>query len=115
MQHGIHGQVVLAVTLNRGGRAPDAEAVLRKLLGLPIEVDTGAVAMGLSSQGEVRALLDASLGLVRMSPSTRCDLWNELVQAPRAQGRYVEAVEMERRRDHEMERRRDKESGSTQA
>lgn len=82
---------LLARSLGRAGRARDAEVLLRKLLGLPIEIDTNAFALGLSSREVLLAFLNAPRVALMMVPELRRELWESLVQALRAQGRHQEA------------------------
>lgn len=88
----------IALSLNHVGRARDAEVVIRKALGLPLEIDVDTFALGLSSRSALLSIL-AIPRSPQMDPRTRRELWNELVRALRAQGRHVEANAMELRRD----------------
>jgi tetratricopeptide (TPR) repeat protein len=92
----------LALSLNRAGRARDAEVVIRKILGFPLEVDTNTFGLGLSSRSALLAIFSMP-GSPSMDPRTRRELWSELVRALRAQGRHVEATAMEQRRGRNRE------------
>jgi tetratricopeptide (TPR) repeat protein len=89
---------MLARALRHAGRAGDAEMILRRLLNLPLKFDATRVALGLSSKIAVLSFLSAPHGL-NIAPRQRRELWGDLVQALRAQGRHLEADDMERRRD----------------
>jgi tetratricopeptide (TPR) repeat protein len=93
---------LLARALGRTGRARDAEVILRKILDLPVEVDTTSVALGLSSREVVLSFLSSRLAKVFMPPTQRREIWNDLIHALRAQGRHLEADAMEQRRDEDL-------------
>ena len=92
---------LLARSLGLAGRFRDAEVILRKILDLPIEFDTNAFALGLSSREVLLSFLSSPLENVFIPPPQRRGLWNHLVHALRAQGRHLEADAMERRRDED--------------
>jgi tetratricopeptide (TPR) repeat protein len=92
---------LLARLLGRAGRARDAEVMLRKLLDQPVEYDIDTTGLGLSSRDIVLSFLGSPSSKVFMPPAERRKLWDELVQVLRAQGRYLEADAMKRRRDEE--------------
>lgn len=91
----------LATTLRRTGRAADAEVLLRRLLGLPIEGDLESRFLGFTSRNSLLAFV-RDTGAIEFDTQDRKDLWNELALALRAQGRHLEAAEVEAQRDRDL-------------
>ncbi|HVK71219.1 MAG TPA: hypothetical protein VM694_42470, partial [Polyangium sp.] len=91
----------LAITLHRSGRAADAEVLLRRLLGLPVEGDLDTRFLGLTSREALLAFVQDTKGVVP-HPQDRQELWTELALALRAQGRHLEAAEIEAQRDLDL-------------
>ncbi|MRG94918.1 hypothetical protein [Polyangium spumosum] len=91
----------LATTLNRSGRATDAEVLLRKLLTLPVEADLESRFLGLKAREAVLAFV-RDTEAIELDPQTRKALWTELALALRSQGRHLEAAEVEAQRDQEL-------------
>ncbi|MDC3954669.1 tetratricopeptide repeat protein [Polyangium jinanense] len=100
---GGHRIPLVAIALNRSGRAADAEVLLRKLLALPVEVDLDARFLGLVSRDALVAFVHDTRLLLGMHPEARKELWNELAAALRAQGRHLEAAEVEAQRDQDLD------------
>ncbi|MDI3285950.1 hypothetical protein [Polyangium sp. 15x6] len=92
----------LALSLNRSGRAADAEVLLRRLLGLPVEGDLEPRFLGLSGRDNLLAFVQGT-HRIELSPENRKELWNELASALRAQGRHLEAAEVEAQRDQDLD------------
>ena len=90
-----------ATMLNRSGRAADAEALLRRLLGLPVEGDLNTRFLHLTSRKALLAFARETEA-IELDTQDRQDLWNELALALRAQGRHLEAAEVEAQRDQEL-------------
>lgn len=82
---------LFARALRRAGRQREAEAMLRKLLGLPLPGDPLNIGAGLRSEHILRAFMQTAWSPVWMASDMRSKLETELAKALRAQGRHAEA------------------------
>ncbi|MDI1431723.1 tetratricopeptide repeat protein [Polyangium sorediatum] len=99
---GIHRVPLVAIALNRAGRAADAEVLLRRLLALPVEPDFESRFLGLASRDALLAFVRDTELRIQLHPQNRKELWNELAAALRSQGRHLEAAEVEAQRDRDL-------------
>lgn len=99
---GIQRFRVIAATLHRSGRAADAEVLLRRLLGLPIEGDLESRFLGFTSRETLLAFV-RDTAAIELDTQDRKELWNELASALRSQGRHLEAAEVEAQRDQDLD------------